>query len=81
MDSMANVFNFTSYISLNNQPYITRPTLIHLNPDEYNQRFLYYLFMVNLYRLSASCNTLDDPSGRILLAKKTDDTNLNVLIR
>ena len=32
--SMAYLFNFTTFISLNNQPCMTRPTLIGLNPDE-----------------------------------------------
>ena len=30
LSSMANVSNFTTYISLNNQPCMTRPTLIDL---------------------------------------------------
>ena len=29
--------NLTACISLNNQPWMTRPTLIDLNSDEYNQ--------------------------------------------
>ena len=56
MASMANVFNFTSCISLNNHPYMTKPTLTHLNPDEYNQRLRYYLFMVKLHSSSIKCN-------------------------
>ena len=32
--SMAYLFNFTTFVSLNNQPCMTRPTLIGLNPDE-----------------------------------------------
>ena len=36
--SMANDFNFTACISLNNQQCMTRPTLIDLNLDECNQR-------------------------------------------
>ena len=44
---------------------MTRRTLIDSNPDEYNQRLHYYPFMVNLDRCNESCNTLDDPPGRI----------------
>ena len=32
---MANASNFTTFTYLNNQPCMTRPTLIGLNPDEY----------------------------------------------
>ena len=32
--SMSNVFNFTTYISSNNQPCMTRTFLIDSNPDE-----------------------------------------------
>ena len=35
MASMANVSNFPTCISLNNQPCITICTLIDLNPNEY----------------------------------------------
>lgn len=35
--SMGNIYNFTTCISLNNQSCMTIPTLINLNPDEYNQ--------------------------------------------
>ena len=48
---------------------MTRPTLIDLNPDECNQGFRYYQFMIILDRYSRSCNTLDDPSGRIRKCK------------
>ena len=32
--SMAHLFNFTTFVSLNNQPCMNRPTLIGLNGDE-----------------------------------------------
>ena len=35
--------------------------------------------MVNLDRCTESCNTLDDPSGRICVPNKTEDANLSVL--
>ena len=34
---MANNFNFKASIYLNDPPKMTRPTLIDLNPDKYNQ--------------------------------------------
>ena len=37
----------TKCLSLNNQSYITRPTLTDLNPDEHNQRLRHYPFFVN----------------------------------
>ena len=42
--NMGNVFSLTACISLNNQPYMARPTIIDLNPNEYNQKFHYYPF-------------------------------------
>ena len=37
---------------------MTRPTLIDLNLDEYDQRLHYYPFMFNIDRCNGSCNTL-----------------------
>lgn len=37
----------TKCLSLNNQSYITRPTLSDLNPDEHNQGLRHYPFIVN----------------------------------
>ena len=34
---MANVPNFTTCILVNNQPWMTRPSLVDLNPGEYNE--------------------------------------------
>ena len=68
----------TKCISLDNKPYIIRPTLIDLNPDECNQRWCHYSFAVSLGRCSGSCNTLDDSSIRISASNKTEDVNLNV---
>ena len=47
---MASIYNFATSFSLNNQPCMTWPIVIDLNPDEYNQGLLYYPFMVNLDR-------------------------------
>ena len=69
--SMVNVSNFTTYMSFNNQPCMTRPTLIYLNPDEYDQGLRCYWFMVNLDRLNGSCHIFDDPSDKIWVPSKT----------
>ena len=55
---MVNVSSLTRCISLNNKPCMARPTIIDLNPNECNQEFLYYPFMVNLDRCSGNLNTL-----------------------
>ena len=55
---MANVSDHAKCISLSNQPCMTRPTLIDLNLDEYDQRLHYYPFMFNIDRCNGSCNTL-----------------------
>ena len=34
--------------------------------------------MVNLDRCNRSCNTFDDPSGRICIPNKMDNANINV---
>ena len=54
--SKGNVFNFTTYISLNNQPSMPRPTIIDSNPDEHNKRLHYYPFMIDLDRFNENCN-------------------------
>ena len=38
---MGNISNNAKRISLNNQPSMTPPTIIDLNPDEYNQGLRY----------------------------------------
>ena len=45
---MVYVYNYTTFIYLNNQSCITRRTLIDINPHENNQGLRYYPFMVNL---------------------------------
>ena len=58
--SMDNDCNLTKCIYLNNKSCMTRPTLINLNPDKYNQGLCYYSFLVNLDKFTGSCSTLDD---------------------
>ena len=48
LTTIANISNFKTCISLNNQPLMTRLTLIDLNSDEYNQGLCYYQFAVIL---------------------------------
>ena len=76
--SMANIYNFTTCISLNNQPCMIWPTLIDLNRDWYNQGLHYCPFMVNLDRCDRNCITLDDPPGKISIPDKTKNLSLNV---
>ena len=42
--------SYAKWISLNNQPSITQPTLINLHPNESKQGLRYYSFAVNLDR-------------------------------
>ena len=69
----------TKCISLNNQPIMTRPTLIDLNLDEHDQGLCHYPFMLSLDRYKGSCNAPDHLSSRICVPNKTEDLNLNVL--
>ena len=62
---------FKTFMSLKNQLCMTRPTLIDLNHDEYNQGLRYYPFMINLERCSGNCNSFDNPSGQICVPNKT----------
>ena len=58
ISSLANGSYFAACTSLNNQPCMTRPILINLNPDKYNQGFHYYPFMINLDRCNGTCNNM-----------------------
>ena len=73
-----NTSDHTKCISLNNQSGMTRQTLIDLNPDEYNQGWRYYPFMVNFDRCNVSYNSLDNPFGRICVPNKTEDVYVSV---
>ena len=42
------------HVCLNNQPCVTRPTLIDSNPGEYNQRLRYSPLMVKLDKCNKS---------------------------
>ena len=75
---MVNVSSLTTCISLNNKPWVARPTPIDLNFNEYNQRLHYYPFVAKLDRSNGSCNTLKDPSNKIRVPNKTEDLNVYV---
>ena len=66
---------FIKCVSMNNQPCLVRPTLIDLNPDKHH----YYPFIVSMSRCDGSCNTLEDPFGRICIPNKIKNLNLEVL--
>ena len=57
--NIVNGSNHTKYVLLNNRKCMTQPTLINLNPNEYNEEFYYYPFEVNLDKCVGSCNTLN----------------------
>ena len=57
---------------------MTRPTIISLSPDEYDNGLCYNPYMVNLDRCNKSCNTFDNPSGRICVPNKTKSINISV---
>ena len=65
---------------MNNQQCMTQPTLINSHPNEYVERLRYYPFSVNLGRCMGSCNTLNAPSNKVCVPKKTEDLNLSVFI-
>ena len=70
----------TKCLSLNNEPYMTRPTLIDLNPLELN----YHLLMVSLDKCNGSCNAVDDLFTKKYAPSKTKNVNVevvNVIIR
>ena len=51
---MANVSDHTKCISSSNQLCMDGPTLININPNEFNQELSYYSFMVNSDRCNGS---------------------------
>ena len=61
-------------VALNNQPCQPRQTLINLNLDE----LYYYPFVVSVSKCGGSCNTIDDPFGRICVPNKIEDINLKL---
>ena len=69
--SMVNDSNLTTYISFNNEPFMTISYFIYLillilfifiHYDEYNHGLRYYPLLANLDRCNRSYNHLDDLS-------------------
>ena len=56
----------TEYLFLNGEPFIVRPTLIDMNPNELK----YYPFMVSLNKCTGSSNVL---SPKMCVPKETED--------
>ena len=63
-----------SFVSINNQKCIVRPTLIDFNLDE----LYYYKFSVGMNRCDGSCNTVKDLFGRTCASNKIEDVNLKL---
>ena len=70
--SLVNDSNHTKFVFLNNQQFMTEPTLNNLYPNEYIERLCYYPFTVNLGRCMGSFSTLNDLFNRAFLPNKTE---------
>ena len=64
----------TKFVSLNNESFMTKPTLIVLNLIKLN----YYTFMISLDKLNGSCNVLDGLFTKICVPSKTNDINVEI---
>ena len=62
------------FLALNSQPRQLRPTLININSNE----ALFYPFFVSANKSAGSCNTVDDPYGRIFVPNKIKNMNVKV---
>ena len=76
--SIVNASIHTKCVSLSNQKCQIQPTLINLHPNEYRQKFHYYLLLVKLDKSFGSCNTLIDLSNEACIPNKTEYLNLSV---
>ena len=65
-------FLATKCVSLNDEPYTIRPTLIDFNPVELK----YCLFIISLDKCNGTCNVLPP---KICAPKKTKEINLKHL--
>ena len=64
----------TKCVLLNNEPCMTRPTLIDLNSVEVN----YYSFISILGKYNGICISVDDLSVKICVPTETKDVNVKV---
>ena len=78
LTGLVNGSNDTKCVSLSNQKHMIQPTLINLNPNEYNREFHYYRFTVKLDRCVGSYNTINDLTNKVCVPNKTKDLNLSV---
>ena len=62
-------------VSMKNQQFKIRLTLIDLNLDELH----YHSFIISINRCHGSCNTVEDPFCRICVHNRIEDLNLKVL--
>ena len=69
---IVNASNHTKCVSLSNHKCMIQPILVNLHPNEYNQEFHYYPFVVKLDRCAGSCNTLKDISNKVCIPNKTE---------
>ena len=76
--SIVNTSDHIKCIPLNNQQYMSQPTVISLHPTEFLEGLRDYLFSVNLDRSMGSCNTPNDLSNKVCVPSKTKDLNLSV---
>ena len=56
-----------------------QPTVSNLHPNEHNQEFHYYPFVVKLGKCVGGCNTLNDFSNKVWVPNQTEDLYLSVL--
>ena len=62
------------FLFMYNQTCMFGLTLIDFSPDVLH----YYLLITNLDRYDGSCNTVEDPFGRICVPNKIDDVKFKV---
>ena len=77
--SIVTASNHTKCVLLSNHNYITQPTLVNLQPNEYSQEFHCYPFEVKLDRCVRSCYTLNELSTKVCVTNKPEDLNLSVI--
>ena len=78
LTNTVNASNHRICVSLSNQKCEIQSTLINLHPNEYNQEFHYYPFVVNLDSCVGSCNTLNDLFHKVFVPNKIEDLNIHV---
>ena len=75
LTDLVNASNYKKCLFLSNQKCEIQPTLINLQPNEYNQELHCYPLAVKLDRCVGSCNTLNDLSNKVCVPNKTEDLN------